>query len=56
MYIITARRMISGEVLNYRKGLFFIYADYERGHYGSSGFSLNPFIRKKAKSVPWGEI
>ena len=40
MYIITARRMISGEVLKYRKGLFFIYADYERGLYGASGFSL----------------
>ena len=38
--LITARRMISGEVLKYRKGLFFIYGDYERGLCGSSGFSL----------------
>ena len=39
MYIITARRIISGEVLNYRKGLF-IFAAYERGLYGSSLFCL----------------
>ena len=46
MYIITARRMISGEVLKYRKGLCFIYADYESGLSGSSGFCLTePDIR-----------
>ena len=32
--------MTSGEVLRYRKGLFFIFADYESGHSGSSRFSL----------------
>ena len=37
--------MISGEVLKYRKGLFFIYADYERGLYGSSGFCLTEPLR-----------
>ena len=35
MYIITRRRMISGEVLKYRKVLF-IFAANERGLYGSS--------------------
>ena len=65
MYIITARRMTSGELLKYRKGLFmtagygsflsgssqfsltkprkglfFIYADFENGLFGSSGFYL----------------
>ena len=32
--------MTSGEVLKYRKGLFFIFADYESGHSGSSRFFL----------------
>ena len=39
MYIITARRMTSGELLKYRKGLF-ITADYETLLSGSSRFSL----------------
>ena len=39
MTIITARRMISGELLKQRKGLF-ITADYESLLSGSSQFSL----------------
>ena len=40
MYIITSSRLTSGEVLKYRKGLVFIYADYKYGLSRSSGFSL----------------
>ena len=46
MYIITARRMTSGELLKYRNGLF-ISADYESLCFGSSRFSLPVPVRSR---------
>ena len=43
-YIITAKRMISGDVLKYRKGLL-IRECYETAIFGSSEFPLTlPFV------------
>jgi len=41
MYIITARRMISGDVLKYRNG-FLIHRRYETRRADSSQFTLTP--------------
>jgi hypothetical protein len=45
MYIITARHIISGELLKYRKG-FCIASDYEASLPGSNKFGLTvPFAK-----------
>ena len=43
--------MTSGEVLKYRKGLFFIFADYESGHSGSSRFSLTAPLAERLEDL-----
>ena len=54
MYIITARRMTSGELLKYRKGLF-ITADYESLFPGSSRsrFTLTVPVQLLARLGGW---